>query len=65
MKMLAQRVKLDISFVHKIVRGGLYRYLIQYFGIMNYVISQMNKRSGAIYLGMQYDCSFLMMKLSQ
>lgn len=43
MKIREQRVKLDISFVHKIVRFGFYRYLIQNFGIVNCPFCQMNK----------------------
>lgn len=43
MKMREQKVKLNISFVHKIVRVGFYRYLILNFGIVNCPFCQMNK----------------------
>ena len=39
MKMLVQGVKLDISFVHKIVGVCFYRYLIHNFGIVNLLLS--------------------------
>ena len=67
MKMPEQRVKLDISFVHKIVRVGFYRYLIHNSGIVNSAFCQMDKcRDGSpkIHQGMHLDCSSLMMKLS-
>ena len=43
MKMPEQRVKLDISLVHKIVRAGFYRYLIHNSGIVNCSFCQMDK----------------------
>ena len=43
MKMREQKVKLNISFGHKIVRVGFYRYLILNFGIVNCPFCQMNK----------------------
>ena len=67
MKMPEQRVKLNISFVHKIIRVGFYRYLIHNFGIVDCSFCQMNKcRDGTpkIHQGMHLDCSSLMMKLS-
>ena len=67
MKMPEQRVKLNISFVHKIVRVGFYRYLIHNLGIVNCSFCQMNKcrnRTSKIHQGMHLDCSFPMMKLS-
>ena len=67
MKMPKQRVKLDISFVHKIVRVGIYRYLIHNFGIENCSFSQKDKcrdLTPKIHQGMLLDCSSLMMKLS-
>lgn len=67
MKMLEQRAKLDISFVHRIVRVGFYRYFIYNLGIVNCSFCQMNKcRDGPpkIHQGMHLGCSSLMMKLS-
>lgn len=39
MKILEQRVKLNISLVHKIIKVGFYRYLIHNFGIVNLLLS--------------------------
>lgn len=39
MKILEQRVKLDISLVHKIIKIGFYRYLIHNLGIVNLLLS--------------------------
>lgn len=67
MKMLIQRGKLDISYVHKIVRDSFYQYLIYNSGIVNRSFCQMDKcRDGAlkIHQGMHLDYSSLMMKLS-
>ena len=66
MKMLEQRVKLDIPFVHKIIRVGFYKYLIHNFGNVNCSFCQMNKCLDGIpkiHQGMHLDCS-LMMKLN-
>lgn len=66
MKMLVQRVKLDISSVHKIAGVTFYRNLIHNSGIVNRSFCQMDKcQDGApkIHQGMHLDCSSLMMKL--
>ena len=67
MKMLVQRVKLDMSFVHKIAGVSFYLHLTHNSGIVNRSFCQMDKcRDGApkIHQGMHLDCSSLMMKLS-
>lgn len=63
MKMLEQRVKLDITFVHKIVRVGFCWYFIHNWRIVNCFFRQMNKcRDGTpkIHLGIYLDGSSLM-----
>lgn len=64
MKMPEQKAKLDISFIHKIVRVGFYRYLIHNFGIVNRSFCQMNKcfGMGPLCQGMHFDCFSLMME---
>lgn len=65
-KVLMQRIKLDISFVHKIISVWFDRDIVQNLGVMNGTFCETDKcwdGASEVHKSMHFECPFTVMKL--